>query len=106
MGELTLCYTCSVTGERVERTVQGWERARSIARELARASGRRAVIRPRQRSWRMLGVDLQAKRVYELDRGLSDRQVVLWWQQWQPDTTQVVVLPWPSDVPSPEICVA
>lgn len=93
-------YTCAVTGEKVSRQVKGFERARAIAKELAKASNRRAVIR-RQRIWRMLLVDLQTESFYEVDRDLCTEDAATWWQEWNGESKRAVALPWPSCLPLP-----
>jgi glucose-6-phosphate isomerase len=99
--EFELEYTCAVTGEKVSRIVKGFERARSIARELAMASNRRAVVR-RKRIWRMLLVDIETASVYEVDRDLDTDTAAAWWQGWDGESTRAVALPWPACLPLPQ----
>lgn len=103
MGEVVfeLLYTCAVTGEQVQREVSGFERARKLAKELAKASCRRAIIR-RKRIWRMLLVDLQTQTYYPVEESLGTSDAAHWWQSWDSEGKRAVALPWPESLPMPK----
>lgn len=95
-----LTYTCAVTGETVSRLVSGWERARTLARDLAAASNRRAVI-TRRDAWTILLVDTHSTAVVKADRGLTTEAAMEWWSTWDYDRTGAVAVPWPESLPVP-----
>jgi hypothetical protein len=103
MGDVVfeLVYTCAVTGEQVQRDVTGFTRAREVAKELAKASGRRAIIR-RKRIWRMMLVDLQTQTYYPVEDNLGTSEAAQWWSSWEAEAKQAVALPWPAGLPLPK----
>jgi hypothetical protein len=90
---------------RTNRDLDVFNRCNRIARN-SRAVRRQMARRRAKQTWAMLGVDLILQRVYQLDSGLTARQVVLWCESWHASRTQVVALPWPSNMPAPPFKVA
>lgn len=78
-------------------------------RELAIASGRRAVItRVRVRNsepllWTVHIADTQTNEVYEVWTRLTKREVLSRWRLWSERKTECVLIAWPQWLPQPTI---
>lgn len=100
-----LDYTDAATGESVSVTVDRFDVARRLAPELARASGRRAIVtrirttdRPRP-LWTVHLVDTETGEVRVLWDRLTKAEVLARWKLWREQWTQCVLLAWPDGMP-------
>lgn len=99
-------YVDRQSGEVVTKTVTELKLAQSIARELAMANGRRAIIRRRSTDrWAVVYVDLVDGRVVRLEGSLSKHEAVLTWKRWDARTEQSALVLWPAWAEGPEIRV-
>lgn len=83
-------------GQLVEKVVEDWELAKQLARELAQASGRRAVIfrRPAY-AWDVYVIDQEGARELAWS-GLTKREVIERWKRWRPRRTGCVLVAYPD----------
>lgn len=96
-------YVDRATGEIVTRTVGEMRLAQKLARELAVAHGRRAVIRRKAagRTWTVLAVVPETEDVFVVERGISKRAASLAWRRWRFDREGAVLLLWPESATMP-----
>jgi hypothetical protein len=104
-----LDYTDAQTGQSVSRTIEKLHLAQQLAKELAQASGRRAVITRVRISptkpllWSVRVADLQTSEILDLWEGLSKREVLARWKLWKEHQTQAVLIAWPESFPQPKV---
>ena len=94
-------YTCTNTGERVSREVSSFGTARKLAKELARATGRRAIIKRRSKpkSWMIYTADMQTGRVKVAMQSLTKDFAIMLVRQWNELQTDCVLIAWPEWMP-------
>lgn len=93
-------YTCAVTGERVSREVNGFGLAKQLAKDLARASGRRAIIKRRNsRKWSLYSADIQTGRVLNVMGGLEKEFALAVIRKWNAARMQCVLVALPEWMP-------
>jgi len=101
-------YTDRHSGERVTVEVQGTGAARELARELAMASGHRAVIRRKpKRQWRVLVADLETGEITTIEQRLTVREAAKMFRSWngRARSEHAVCLYWPDWAPELQIQV-
>lgn len=96
-------YCDRATGDRVYKEVGGMKAAQQLARELAKASGRRAVIRQKRvvkqvETWSVHVADPTAGSIQLLWSGLTRVEVARRWLVWNARHTGCVLLAWPDAV--------
>lgn len=100
-------YVDRTSGEVVTKTVPEWKLAQSLARELAMANGRRAIIRRKEVDrWLVIYVDLVDNRFVKIDGALSKREAVLTWKRWDARTSDAALLLWPAWAELPKTILA
>lgn len=97
-------YIDRATGEVVRTRVREHGLARRMARELAKASGRRAIIRrvcPESSAlWSVHLADARTGDIECVWNGLTKREVLLRWKLWSERQTQCVLVAWPEWMPA------
>lgn len=79
------------------REVEGFQAARELARERARASGRKTIVQRKiQSGWRVLIIDASTGDVLSIESGLTKRQAGLVWRRWRARANQAVCVPLPE----------
>lgn len=100
----TLDYIDSITGQAVSAEVADHATARQLARTLALASGRRAIItRQRRLLWDVYLVDTQTGEIWQAWAGLTKPDVLAHWRKWSERKTQCVLVAWPRWLPQATI---
>lgn len=104
MGEkFELTYTDSATGMLVKTEVSGLGLAKQLAKKLAKASGRRAVICRKYPVpvllWSVHLADVETGKVECVWTGLTKREVLLRWRLWKEGRTNCVLVAWPEWMP-------
>ena len=90
-------YTDRVSGETVCVEVLGFQRVRSLAKELAKASGRRAIVRRKKLwLWSVHIANFETGESEVLWKGLTKHEALLRWRLWRERRTDCVLLPWPE----------
>lgn len=90
-------YIDRLSGEVVTKTVPEMRLAMDLARELAMATGRRAIIRKKEADrWSVIYVDLIDRRIIKLDGSVSKREAMLTWKRWNPRSQSAALLLWPE----------
>lgn len=93
-------YVDRVTGETVYVEVFGFQRVRELAKELAKASGRRTMIRRKKAwHWSLHLANLETGEFSRIRRGLTKREALLRLRYWKVRKTNCVVIAWPEWVP-------
>lgn len=93
-------YTDQRSGEKRLQTVEHYELARRVAKCLAMASGKRAIIRRKRTGldpadWSVYLVDLQNGSVDLAWEGITKRQVLSRWHRWDERRARAVLIAWP-----------
>jgi hypothetical protein len=89
-------YCDRETGERKTKEVGERGLAHQLAKELAKASGRRAVIRQRKvdaKVWAVQKASLRSNTVELLWSGLTRQQVLLRFLAWEDDKSYLIPMP-------------
>ena len=100
-------YTDRTSGERVLKRIADFRLARELAKELAQASGRRAIIHRRRvrrptrvtYTWSVTLVNAETGSIRKVWRGLSKREVLLRWARWRERKTHSTLVAWPEWMP-------
>lgn len=95
-------YTCAVTGERVIRDVSSFDTACQIAKVLAKASGRRTMIRRKpkaDRMWTVFMADVQTGTVDVAKDQMSKRRAMMLVRAWKAREKECVLFAWPDWAP-------
>jgi hypothetical protein len=107
MGEVVfeLEYIDRLTGVPMCKEVSGLGLAQKLAKELAIASGRRAIIRRKRTAglWTVHIADTKSGEVTVLWKGLTKREAMLRWKLWKERRTECVLVAWPEWLPQPSI---
>lgn len=94
-----LTYRNRETGELCKREVTEFDTAKEIARELAMASGYRAIIKRKREpthKWIVQLYDVKNNELLEAWSGLSKQEVLMRWKLWREQDTESVLIPWPE----------
>ncbi|MCC7334399.1 MAG: hypothetical protein IT422_04865 [Pirellulaceae bacterium] len=103
----TLDYIDSITGQPASAEVTDHATARQLARALALASGRRAIItRQRVQLWNIRIVDTQTGEVWQAWTGLTKPDVLARWKRWRERKTECVLVAWPQWLPQATITMS
>lgn len=98
-------YTHRRTGARVVREVAEFGLARRLAKELAKASGRRAIIRRkkarvrRSNRWTVQVACGESGEVYQIWRGLTKFEALTRLRVWEERKHNAVLVAWPEWMP-------
>ena len=97
-------YTDHESGELVYRDVAELGIAQQLAKELAKASGRRAVIRRKRNPqstflWSVHLADAQTGELECVWSGLTKREVLMRWRLWKEQQTDCALIAWPEWMP-------
>ena len=94
-------YTDVTTGNQVTKILPELDAARNLARTLAKATGRRAIVtrRHRDRLWNVRIVDTQTGEVWQVLRDLEKHEAVRHLRNWRERKTECVMVVWPQWLP-------
>lgn len=90
-----------VKGNTRRKIVPNHRIAREVARSLAVAVGRRAIIRRRQTRYDMLLIDLETRSIVQVGNGWDEDRAFKFWKDWNFRSQKCVAVPWPEDVSRP-----
>lgn len=109
--EYQLEYIDAATGQPVRKTISHLHVAQSLAKQLAQASGRRAVITRVRRAptqpllWTVHLAHAQTREVVMLWEGLTKAEVLSRWKLWRERKTHCVLVAWPQWLPPATISI-
>ena len=93
------------SGHTVRRKVPSHQLARQLAKDLALATGRRAIVRKAETSipqkWRMVIVDMEMQNYVDGRGNLTAGQAWSYFRNWDHVSLNAVALPWPQNLPLP-----
>lgn len=72
--------------------------AREVARSLAIAIGRRAIVRKRETRWNMLVIDLDNHSIVQVGKGYDTERAIRFWSEWDFEAKRAIALAWPENV--------
>lgn len=75
--------------------------AREVARSLAIAIGRRAIIRKRNTKWTFLLIDLETRAIVQVGKGYSKEDANEFWNDWDYIGNNSVAIAWPEELEIP-----
>lgn len=75
--------------------------ARELAKSVAVAAGRRAIVRKRKEKWTMLLVDEETRSIVQVCKGYNKKEVIEFWENWDVTKTSAIPIPWPESVSIP-----
>lgn len=82
---------------RVRRRVQSWNDARSIGRELAKATGYRTIIRrDRDELWDVMMLTMDSLELLLVEDGVPTERAKAFWEQHDYAKCRCVAVLWPS----------
>ena len=99
----SLEYTDRNSGKRVRQEVAELGLAQRLAKELARASGRRVIVRrvstTRRPTWSVILVNASSGSIRHVWTGLSKREVLMRWKRWNEHKMGASLIAWPDSFP-------
>lgn len=75
--------------------------ARELAKSVAVAAGRRAIVRKRNTRWNILLIDLDNRSIVHVGKGYDTDRAMRFWCRWNHEEKRAIAVAWPETVTFP-----